>query len=571
MMSSFKASHARFLAPLPLLLATSCVLTQVDPPRKDTPVDGGTTGQSHEDSVDTSASDGNVTSSPRSESSVGKISSDSRPDVSETTLSSSSDSSDSSPSSETPVTTDFASSENGVSSESHPTSDLTDAAPSSFGASTSSGPGSSSEPTSSNPDPTSDEPPAELPCGPLTADDPVALYVSPNGSDGATCGGTSAPCKTISRGISRAAAESKTKLFIQRGSYAEHVNLNAPISLVGGWTVSDGVWSRECKTLSEQTEILSTTPVGLRAEFTGSARLQSLTIATKGRDATASESRYGVFATGASTHLELVDVTVRASSANHGSNGAVGTNGAVGANGPAGATPKPTPPCAQGTGSPGAAPATTPSTTAGSFAAAGYVPKHGVKGADGNPGQAGQLGMDVTYSCTFCSMVENQCRGVAGGSKTASGGLNGCGGGAGTGGFGGTGGGSSVGVFAWFATVQFGEDVAVVAGDGGNGGAGGAGGAGGSGGRGGVGLEVACNDFSCNSSPCNDKFRGDTGGNGGDGSGGAPGGGGAGGWSVGIVNTPGAITGKPLTLVGQAGTSLGSGPAGLAQATYIIP
>jgi hypothetical protein len=577
MVSSLKTSPVRFLAPLTLLLNASCALVPVDPVRKDAPLDGGLTSPSVQDGADASVNDGNPTSSPHSESSQKAGSSDSRPHATETTDPSlSAGSADSTISSNAEATTDSrASSETGLSSELVSTADLTDATSSNAEASTSelgatSNPGNP-DPTN-DPDPTSEEPPPELPCGPLTGDDAVALYVSPFGTDSATCGGPSAPCRTITRGLSRAVAESKPKLFIQSGSYTEHVNLNAPISLVGGWTVSDGVWSRECTTLSDQTEILSPTAVGLRAEFTGAARLQSLTILSKGRDATASESRYGVFATGASTNLQLVDVTVRAGSANHGSNGANGPDGAVGANGPAGGTPKPTPACPAGTGTAGAAPSTTPTTGAGAFAAAGYVPRDGANGANGNPGQAGAVGSDVTYTCTFCSMRDNQCQGQAGGSKTASGGLNGCGGAAGTGGLGGTGGGSSVGVFAWFASVTFGDDVAVISGDGGNGGKGGAGGTGGTGGFGGVGEEVACNpQLSCNSSPCNDKFRGSNGSKGGNGSAGASGGGGAGGWSVAVVNTPGAITGKPLTLVGQAGTSLGLGAAGVAQATYTIP
>lgn len=433
--------------------------------------------------------------------------------------------------------------------------------------SVSEGASSSEEPTgdtTSSTNPTSEERPRPD-CGLLVSDPALGVYVSLDGADNDECGSPEAPCQTITRGLSRAETEHKNTLYVAQGTYAEHVNLTSPLSLLGGWTVNDGVWTRECAKLSRTTTIKSTTPIGLRAEFAGTARLQSLTIESKAKDNTPSESRYGVFATGSGTNLELVDVTVRAATANDGANGVDGTRGADGANGADGAA-DPNSRCESGDGQPGAAPAATPTTAQGSFTSSGYVPNHGVNGANGNPGQAGPRGTERAHLCTFCSMSETQCKIAHSETRTASGGLNGCGGGAGSGGFGGTGGGSSLGVFAWFATVNFGEDVSVIAGDGGNGGAGGAGGSGGSGEQGNEGNEVACNSFTCNSLPCDFKFRGNPGGKGGDGSAGAPGAGGAGGWSIAIYQTPDATTGQPLTVVGQAGENSGSGAAGLAQA-----
>lgn len=397
------------------------------------------------------------------------------------------------------------------------------------------------------------------PC-PLSHGETLGVYVSPAGDDGDSCGTRNAPCASIGQGLVRAAAASKANVYIAVGTYQEHVNLTAAISLTGGWTANGESWSRDCGEFADATVLNSNQAIGLRAQFNGRAELRSLTINTKPRDGTASESRYGIFATGANTQLELVDVVVRAASANHGSTGANGgTLPAVG--------------CDAGNGTHGPVAATTPNTPAGSFTNTGYVPGDGFDGADGNPGQGGSDGADVTYQCTFCSIVNNQCQGAAGGERTASGGEHGCGGGNGTGGFGGSGGGASVGVFAWLATIEFGDDVVVVSGDGGNGANGGSGGNGETGSFGTAGEEIECNPgLSCGDPTCGYEFDGEPGTKGGNGSAGALGGAGAGGWSVPLVGTEDAFVGvaNVSRVFGDAGVSLGSGPEGFAQTSYVV-
>ncbi len=402
--------------------------------------------------------------------------------------------------------------------------------------------------------PTSDEPTC-----PQSADAALGVFVSPGGADDDTCGAALAPCASVNRGITRAVQTGKSTVYVASAQYDEFVELAVPVSLIGGWAPSDGTWTRECGALADSTIVQSPESIALRAQFEGVAELRSLTLKTKSSGgANNGESRYGIFATGASTRLELADVTVQSASANHGT---AGQNGET----------LPAAGCTSGTGADGTPPSATPATAPGYFAQSGFVPGDGLDGDDGNPGQGGADGASVTENCTFCSMVNNQCQGAAGGQRTAAGGEHGCGGGPGTGGFGGTGGGASVGIFAWFATVQLGDDVLVVAGDGGDGALGGDGAAGESGTSGSSGEEVECNPgLSCFDAACGNEVNGNPGTPGGDGSSGADGGDGAGGWSVSLVGTPNAFSGNAATIFGQPGTSAGTGPTGMAQMTYTI-
>lgn len=536
MYSSIKAPRARLLAlGVCHALASSCILIPVDEVRREPQggnkaFDGGGSGN---DVIDASVNSTNGDSSRNTDRSSRDHSANS----------------DSSASSKTEATSDVSappqtsSTSEDPNSEDEPTGDAT----------------RSTKPTN--------EEPTEPACGLLTSNPAVGVYVSLAGADNDECGRLDAPCQTLARALSRAEIEGKNTLYVAGGTYAEHIALTAPISLIGGWMVTDGVWSRECPPLADTTIVKSSTSIGLRAEFTGTALLQSLTIESKSEGDTAGESRYGVFATGSNTHLELIDVTVKAASADDGTNGADGLKGADGL--PA------TSNCEKGDGSDGAdvsAPlvSETSITGADSFSTVGYVPRNGIQGENGNPGQAGQEAAEARPVCTHCAVENGICKSNQGTNTRLSGGANGCGGGAGTGGSGGTGGGSSVGVFLWHASLHFGTNVAVVAGDGGKGGAGGTGGTGGTGSLGGAANQQVCNTKAgaC-SAMCPESVHGNPGNKGGNGSAGAPGG--AGGWSVGIASTSGGFTGKPLIVVGQAGASLGLGAAGQEHASYPIP
>lgn len=383
------------------------------------------------------------------------------------------------------------------------------------------------------------------------------IHVSPNGVNDGGCGASSTPCQTITFAQGRAVTSGVTYVYIARGTYDEALELTSPLHLIGGWIADAGGWTRDCSPVASTTVVTSDQPIGLRAEFTGTAQLRSLTIKAIPASNTPSESRYGIFARGSNTVLQLEDVTVQASSANAGVGGAGG--GTI--PGETGTT------CSAGNGSGGGPAAIAPTTAQGTFTADGFVPGDGWDGFDGNPGQGGSDGSATQYSCTYCN---SECTGVWGGVQTAQGGQHGCGGGHGTGGFGGSGGGSSVGVFAWSAGVEFGDAVLVLAGDGGDGASGGSGGAGQSGTSGTLGQEVECNPGTTCGGICGEEFDGSPGTSGGAGSAGSNGGDGAGGWSVALVGTVGAFTGANgvSKQFGQAGVSLGSGPSGFGAENY---
>lgn len=424
--------------------------------------------------------------------------------------------------------------------------------------STSSNTSSTSDPTTtSGGDPsTSDEPPQPAACDPLVTTN-AGIHVSPAGTNSAYCGASHSPCQTVSYGTARAPQVGANIVYLAQGTYAESVTLSTPISLIGGWTPSSGAWTRPCQSLATTTTIASPEAIGLSAQFSGTAELESLQIRTKGRDGTDGSSRYGIFATGSATRLELRDLVVAPGSANPGASGVTGQNG----------SPPPSS-CETGDGADGAPATVAPSTSPGVFTQAGFVPGDGANGSNGNSGQNGALGANVEEVCDFCT----NCIGAAGGERIAQGGANGCGGGHGMAGGGGSGGGSSVGVFAALANVYFGDSVVVSTGSGGDGAVGGHGGDGVHGSYGSEGTDYVCNPQSsgCNNS-CDKVIQSNYGGDGGNGSPGSAGGDGAGGWSVTLVGTSGAFSGSGITpILGQAGTSQGSGPDGTSQFNVTI-
>ncbi len=409
-------------------------------------------------------------------------------------------------------------------------------------------------------------PPTETGCSTEVADPTNGVFVSTFAAGStATCGTLDEPCASISVGIERAIDSGKPNVYVRQGNYPEQVTLDHPIALSGGWVLFQGAWQRECGQLAVYTTIQSPTAIGLRAEFVseGTARIQALTIRTKGPDGQSDgESRYGIFARGVNTRLELTDVTVAPGAANTGARGADGVLLA-------------SPACAVGSGANGEPGETPAPATSGTFTMNGYVPSSGDDGGDGAAGDGGSNGSEGSHACTYCSVVNGNCQGVAGGVREASGGTGGCGGPAGSGGKAGTGGGASIGMFTWEAQVEFMSHVTISAGNGGDAGAGGLGANGGAGAPGTSGAEVACNSnlggFSC-PSQCYETAQGAPGGKGGDGGSGANGSAGAGGSSFALVAPAGAVVGADGAdlSVGAPGASWGDSPAGLAQLEYLL-
>lgn len=377
-------------------------------------------------------------------------------------------------------------------------------------------------------------------CASLHADPESGVFVSPTGVESEECGSSEAPCLTVSTAIQRALARSVETVYLAQGSYEETVLLLSPISLIGGFTRTSDGWVQGCDPLAATTVLDSSSDLGLYAEFSGTARLQGLTIRSKGRsEEPTGESRYGIYAVGTDTHLELSDVTILPGDADHGPPGLPG--GTLATN-----------ECPAGDGSRGANAGTAPPTPEPGFNANGYQPGSGTQGPNGNPGNGGQDGAPVIENCLT-------------GTVTADGGQHGCGGAPGEGGSGAGGGGASIGVFAWFATIHLGPQLTVVTGNGGNGGIGGAGGRGSAGTAGQPGNAAVCPQEGNDQT----ELRGEPGTQGGPGSDGAKGGDGAGGWVVALLGTSGAFNDANHTdlRLGSAGTA-GIAPDG--EAKHIV-
>ena len=390
-------------------------------------------------------------------------------------------------------------------------------------------------------------------CAARTASDAAGIFVAPSGTDTSSCGTRANPCQTISYSIATAkAASGKTTLYLSKATYAESITLDAPLTLEGGWSDTGGTWTPVCDaTTSTAVTIQGVTNTTVTVGFSGAGTLRDLQVTSKAQ-AAASESLYGVFATGSATNLTLDGVVVNIGE------GGVGTNGTMGTD----ATPTSDAGCATaGNATAGGAGSVGTGAAAGSLTSTGFVTVSGGDGGLGGAGGNGSLGGSgacATNCATACSI--NQCN-LAQKSLCAGEGLAGCGGAGGGGGSFGTGGGSSIAVFVWDAHVTvFGGSFASA--NGGNGGAGGGGGAQGTAGVAEPGSSVGCvTNASCVGNACNyiagfvldGGAPGTTGAHGGVG---GQGGGGSGGDSYAIVSGgDGGVTlnNSPTLAHGDAG------------------
>lgn len=340
--------------------------------------------------------------------------------------------------------------------------------------------------------------PPPLGCVPAKAEEVHAIFVSPTSAGGEStddCGSRNHPCASVNRGIERAELSDFPYVYLNKGTYAEQVELRADVKLVGGWNKIGDDWWSYCGDNPEKLATIDTpTHIGVSAEYDGEAALEVLSVLTKAT-AEPGETLYGVFARGAGTSLQLRRVRVEAAKG--------GDGGATAA----GAAPeKPAMTCAVGSELP-ARPAGEPGqvAAAGSFDAEGYRPASGQPGQPGSPGDNAQ---ERTQGCSDCveagSCARNAasvCAGTITGQQSCpTPGAPGCAGLPGRGGDGGQSGGGSIALFAWGARVEI-ADSLLIAGDGGAGALGAEGTPGGSGGDGGLGTDGAV----C--SICSSRFR----------------------------------------------------------------
>jgi len=399
-------------------------------------------------------------------------------------------------------------------------------------------------------------------CPKATPDDATGVFVAAAGTTDATCGTRADPCKTIALGITRANAAGKAKVYVSRGVYVEHVVLTAGVRVEGGFDIlADGSWNRTC--VDPRTAVTLRAPTNSEVTVTandlgGKAELAFVRVESKAQAMVASgDSLYGVVARGATTTLALEEVDIETGDAVAALGGKPGDAGADGA--PTGCTPPST--GANGPNGDGGAGA-----AAGTFGASLYVESPGGNGTAGGTGQIGTTA--GAAPCVQCGSCNGGCTFVANGPmQCGTDGLAGCPGEGGGMGGGGLGGGSSVGLYAFNATVTV-KGGRIKAGDAGNGGAGGTGGTGGKGAAGTAGAQgLECTTSCSNATGTCVEIKshagpGTPGGNGGNGGNGGAGGGGAGGSSIaifqggaGIVTTDSATT----LAVGKLGKGGGSG------------
>jgi hypothetical protein len=431
---------------------------------------------------------------------------------------------------------------------------------------------------SSKDGPTNDARPADAKedsaptCAPETASEGAGIFVSSAGTT-VSCGTIAAPCGTITAGVTAAAAQSKSFVYVAAGNYVEQVTLQqSGLSIVGGWSVTGSVWTHTCDASVTVVAAPSTDNMTLVISGGGAPTLQSLTLKSKAQ-ANPGESLYGVFVTGAATKATLVDVDVVVAAGGAGAAGDDGTS-------PAG----PTSTCATaGTGAPGAPSMPGTPAIAGTFTASGYVPAICTDGTAGSAGQNGTLTAPDSHSCInagkMCTVINtgiSVCSYISSTVQSGAVGAAGCGGVAGGLGSGGGGGGSSIGVFSAGASVTI-TDGSVESDNGGAGGKGGAAGMGSSGSAGSTGgTYFNCGE--CGFNTADDcvqttvSLLGGMGGPGGIGSNGGVGGGGAGGFSYALY-AQGAATfdvssGTMLTpgMAGTGGAGAGTGAPGKAGA-----
>ncbi len=401
----------------------------------------------------------------------------------------------------------------------------------------------STDGTSSDASPSDGSPiiePEAGPCDTSEQADNTQLFVS--NKTGSTASGnctSQVPCTTISAALSAAATSSnRSVVYVDEGSYTDQVIIPKGITAIrGGWIYGGGTWAIDCS----QARLMATTITApntanktvVAADLAGTTTLEALSIRTKSAGNTG-ESLYGVFATGSTTTLLLVDTTVAAMSAGAGAAGVVGGDGSTGASS-----------CSAGANPPATATAATPPASggananysvAGAVTSAGPTGTVGGSGGNGVPGPAGQCADSVS-----CDGSKGDCNTDQGGQVCAPMAAPGCGGGpAGVGG-GGGGGGSSIALFAWDAHVT----VTGGALQGGSGGAGGPGAAGGTGGEGSVSMATSAFATTACSANClglKTKLTGDPGVAGAPGANGPPGAGGAGGDSYAYYENAGNIT-----------------------------
>jgi hypothetical protein len=410
---------------------------------------------------------------------------------------------------------------------------------------------------------------------------PSGIFVSSATGAPGNPGTPALPVSTIAIGLSLAAAQGLSNVYVAEGAYVEAVNLRSGISIWGGFEASG--WARDPATHS--TAVYSPSNQGVIGNADSGLTLDGLRIYGGAATATGVSS-YGVYLSSCN-NVTIHDCWIESGPGRFGTSGTPGSGGTNGSPGnigqpgcenstwpcdtcsqPVGGTGGSTPTSLRGGagGNAGLGPGSGsqgqsglgPSPGSGGFGGSGGGNGNGQVGYSGAPGAYGSTGAAGAsvgtsggsgYIVALAGVGGNAIDGSGGGGGGGGGGgtvdcdsygSSGGGGGAGgTYGHGGTAGTSGTGSFAVWLYQSVGivvDGCTLVTDDGGTGGLGGSGGTGGTGGLGGSGGPYG------GSSSQEDGGLGGRGGDGGRGGNGGQGGGGGGGPSIGIYRSSGSLT-----------------------------
>lgn len=163
------------------------------------------------------------------------------------------------------------------------------------------------------------------------------VFVSPAGTDTATSGSLSAPCRTISYGLSRATSLGAEAVVVACGYYPETVTLVNDIDLLGGYDASFSV-----RDLTGMRAVISSNGPDI---FTVRATGLSASTVFEGfvvegpRFVTAGTMSVGILVTDCASALEIRSLEVYAGRGGDGNPGTAGQHGTNGTNGQDGANP----------------------------------------------------------------------------------------------------------------------------------------------------------------------------------------------------------------------------------------
>ena len=433
----------------------------------------------------------------------------------------------------------------------------------------------------------------------------LGVFVDGVGGKPGNPGTMDEPLKSIAQGIAAAKGAQKNHVYVSQGTYAESVEMEAGVSLFGGYSAKNG-WGRS-KSYVTQIQGGST---AVRAMNIGVPTVLDGFTITSANTGGSGASSIGVLVSG-STGVELRYNIIESGAGGAGGPGAFGTQGPAGGTGsggqsgceygnaclgfcgscsrPAGGAVGSSPCQAPGgkggdggdSGGTGGAGIQGGGLNGGAGGPGGAKTKNGTPGTKGGPGANGQHGLpgaEIGQIAPEGYVPANGGAAGPGGAGSGGGGggggggdESGCfsgswcktygssGGGGGGGGCGGTAGGLGGGGGGSFGVLIFGGKPAllgnaIASGAGGTGGSGGQGGPGGGGGPAGPGGAKGDNDT---------QGLGVAGGGGGDGGPGGAGGGGGGGPSIAVVCGGGAtpvLSGNQLNKGqgGSGGTSAGN-------------